>query len=36
MYNFNDISINMLLCIILYKLINVCMYNNHCNASPLP
>ena len=21
----------MLLCIILYRLINVCMYNNHCN-----
>ena len=32
MYNFKYIFINILSCIILYKLINLCMYNdNHCN-----
>ena len=31
MYNFKYIFINILLCIILYKLINVHMYNNCCN-----
>ena len=32
MYNFKYVFINILLYIILYKLINMCMYNNHFNV----